>query len=415
MDNIKIRLNDFADIFSGFAFSTKNDMSDYGIPILKIGNIIGNGDISTETDSFYPHPISKKISKYFLKNNDFLVAMTGATIGKIGRIKVKDDSFLVNQRVAIVRAKNNVNSRFLYYFLSQKIFQKYIDNISNGSAQANISAENIGKFLIDNKILKISQNKIASILSAYDDLIEVNNKKIKTLNEMAQEIYKEWFVRFRFPGHEKVEFQNGIPKGWEIVKLEKFGYDIESGNRPKGGIDTTLTNGVPSLGAEHIKTLGFFDYNDIKLISSDFYEQMKKGIGKDKNILLYKDGAYIGKVTIFMDDFPFKDYAVNEHVFLINAKEQAYQFYLYYTLNQTHYFLQMQNLNRNSAQPGLTPADLNILKLMKPEIKIVEKFNNVIHSILKNIFSLSKTNEKLKTQRDLLLPRLMSGKLEVKG
>ena len=75
----------------------------------------------------------------------------------------------------------------------------------------------------------------------------------------------------------------------------------------------------------------------------------------------------------------------------------------------------MQNLNRNSAQPGLTPADLNILKLMKPEIKIIEKFNNVIHSILKNIFSLSKTNEKLKTQRDLLLPRLMSGKLEVKG
>ena len=77
MDNIKIRLNDFADIFSGFAFSTKNDMSDYGIPILKIGNIIGNGDISTETDSFYPHPISKKESKaheniFFMITSPFL-------------------------------------------------------------------------------------------------------------------------------------------------------------------------------------------------------------------------------------------------------------------------------------------------------------------------------------------------------
>lgn len=414
MEIVYKQIKDFGDIVTGKTPSTsdeENFSNDYPfITPSDIGSFFEKYIENTERG------ISKKGSN-ILKNsripeNSICVVCIGSTIGKM--CFTNKDSF-TNQQLNSLIPNKDYNPHYLFYLL--RYFKGFFQLIGagTGSGKGIVNKTTFSKIRIPVFENLEFQNKIASILSAYDDLIEVNNKKIKTLNEMAQEIYKEWFVRFRFPGHEKVEFQNGIPKGWEIVKLEKFGYDIESGNRPKGGIDTTLTNGVPSLGAEHIKTLGFFDYNDIKLISSDFYEQMKKGIGKDKNILLYKDGAYIGKVTIFMDDFPFKDYAVNEHVFLINAKEQAYQFYLYYTLNQTHYFLQMQNLNRNSAQPGLTPADLNILKLMKPEIKIVEKFNNVIHSILKNIFSLSKTNEKLKTQRDLLLPRLMSGKLEVKG
>lgn len=387
MDNIKIRLNDFADIFSGFAFSTKNDMSDYGIPILKIGNIIGNGDISTETDSFYPHPISKKISKYFLKNNDFLVAMTGATIGKIGRIKVKDDSFLVNQRVAIVRAKNNVNSRFLYYFLSQKIFQKYIDNISNGSAQANISAENIGKFLIDNKILKISQNKIASILSAYDDLIEVNNKKIKTLNEMAQEIYKEWFVRFRFPGHEKVEFQNGIPKGWEIVKVKNF-CKVFTG---KKDVNQTIENG---------KYL-FFSCSPEIFKSNDY-------IYDGKAIIIAGNGSYTGRTRFFEGKFD-----LYQRTYAIISDDNLFLEFLYFTF-KNDFEKRFMGGTRGAAIPYIVMKDITEYKFLYND-KIIRDFVSFVIPINKKIQNLIQANENLKTQRDLLLPRLMSGKLEVKG
>ncbi|MDD0848765.1 restriction endonuclease subunit S [Campylobacter sp. 46490-21] len=387
MDNIKIRLNDFADIFSGFAFSTKNDMSDYGIPILKIGNIIGNGDISTETDSFYPHPISKKISKYFLKNNDFLVAMTGATIGKIGRIKVKDDSFLVNQRVAIVRAKNNVNSRFLYYFLSQKIFQKYIDNISNGSAQANISAENIGKFLIDNKILKISQNKIASILSAYDDLIEVNNKKIKTLNEMAQEIYKEWFVRFRFPGHEKAEFQNGIPKGWEIVKVKNF-CKVFTG---KKDVNQTIENG---------KYL-FFSCSPEIFKSNDY-------IYDGKAIIIAGNGSYTGRTRFFEGKFD-----LYQRTYAIISDDNLFLEFLYFTF-KNDFEKRFMGGTRGAAIPYIVMKDITEYKFLYND-KIIRDFVSFVIPINKKIQNLIQANENLKTQRDLLLPRLMSGKLEVKG
>jgi hypothetical protein len=96
-----------------------------------------------------------------------------------------------------------------------------------------------------------------------------------------------------------------------LVKLSQFGYSLESGSRPKGGIDSFLQEGCPSLGAEAIGELGKFDFSTAKLIPEDFYKKMKRGLGKDKDILLYKDGAYIGKVTLFMDDFPYKDYAVN--------------------------------------------------------------------------------------------------------
>ena len=88
-------------------------------------------------------------------------------------------------------------------------------------------------------------------------------------------------------------------ENWKLVKLSQFGYSLESGSRPKGGIDSFLQEGYPSLGAEAIGELGKFDFSTAKLIPEDFYKKMKRGLGKDKDILLYKDGAYIGKVTLF--------------------------------------------------------------------------------------------------------------------
>ena len=108
-----------------------------------------------------------------------------------------------------------------------------------------------------------SQQIIASILSAYDSQIENNQKRIKLLEQMAENLYKEWFVRFRFPGYENAEFEGGLPKGWTLERLEDFGIVLETGSRPKGGIDSSVESGVPSLGAEAINGLAEFDYNNL--------------------------------------------------------------------------------------------------------------------------------------------------------
>lgn len=145
----------------------------------------------------------------------------------------------------------------------------------------------------------------------------------------------------------------------------------------------------------------------------NFTKKMKRGHVCDNDILLYKDGAYIGKVTLFMDEFPFKEYSINEHVFIVRSNNPIYQYYLYFTLKLPQYFTQMQNLNRNAAQPGLTGKDIDLLKLYLPDEVTIAKFNAAVEPMLHRIFILAKSNQNFTKQRDMLLPRLMSGKLEV--
>lgn len=307
------------------------------------------------------------------------------------------DACFPDSVVGFIPHKGKSDLKFVKYLLDE--FKVYMQQISKGTTQDNLSLEKLRRVKF-NVPEYSTQVKIANILSTYDDLIENNNRRIALLEKAAQELYKEWFVRKR-------------NSAWEYIRLSDFGYSLESGSRPKGGIDASLQDGYPSLGAEAIGKLGEFDYSSTKLVPEDFYKKMKRGIGKDKDILLYKDGAYIGKVTLFMDGFPYKDYSINEHVFLMRSNEPLYQHYLYFTLALPQYFTQMQNLNRNAAQPGLTGKDIDTLKLYRPDEDTIRKFNSAIEPMMHNIFSLAKKNQILIKQRDLLLPRLMSSKLEV--
>ena len=395
------------DVISGYAFST-SDWREEGIPVVKIGNISNGEDILCDEQTQYVDEsfLAKLDEKYHISKGDLLISLTGSHINQpnsmVGRTcrSLTDRKYLLNQRAGKVLPFDNTNKNYLYYLLSTKAVKYDIANRAYGGAnQVNVSPKDIKKLKWEFPDLEI-QKKIAGVLSTYDELIENNNQRIAILAQMAENLYKEWFIRRK-------------NENWKLVKLSQFGYSLESGSRPKGGIDSFLQEGYPSLGAEAIGELGKFDFSTAKLIPEDFYKKMKRGLGKDKDILLYKDGAYIGKVTLFMDDFPYKDYAVNEHVFLMRSNNPIYQYYLYFTLALPQYFTQMQNLNRNAAQPGLTGKDIDIIKLYLPDEEIAKKFNTTIEPMLHKIFSLAKQNKNLKKQRDLLLPRLMSGKLEV--
>lgn len=408
-----IFLNNLADIVSGYAIPSK-DMQEEGTPIIKITNIKEDGFLDLDNTAKYSKPISKKLEKYLLRDKDVLVCMTGATIGKIARKQIVNGDFLVNQRVAIIRAKKPKLQDFIYYALSLPSFRKYTEVVGYGAAQPNISSSSIGKYNFLSVSNERVQHRIASILSTYDSLIENNTKRIRLLEKMAENLYKEWFVRFRYPGHENVEMENGLPKGWKVEKLGEWGIQLETGKRPKGGIDGSIKDGCPSLGAECIKELASFDYSSVKMVPKDFYDSLKRGKSSGNDILLYKDGAYIGKVTMFRDSFPYSEYSINEHVFFLSPMNVKYRNYLYFTLHQKEFFALMQNLNRNAAQPGLSRSDVERVKIVVPPSKIVEFFDLQVERMLKVIFSLAKQNSLLARQRDLLLPRLMSGKLEVK-
>lgn len=392
-----------------------SDVGSFSDERISIGHVTVDNYISTE--NMVPNkggviqasslPDAKKVSKY--NPGDILLSNIRPYFKKIW---FADCIGGCSNDVLVFHPNKDIDAKFLYYVLSDNNFFNYATLTSKGTKMPRGTKRAILKYWIPNLSLA-TQQKIASILSAYDSQIENNQKRIKLLEQMAENLYKEWFVRFRFPGYENAEFEGGVPKEWELERLEDFGIVLETGSRPKGGIDSSVETGVPSLGAEAINGLAEFDYNSLKLVPQDYYDKIKRGKSKGNHILVYKDGAYIGKVTIFRNDFPFKEYSINEHVFFLNTKDSDYQNYLYFTLHQKAFFSLMQNLNRNAAQPGLSQQDMNGIKVFKPTKDVVNTFNHYVEPIFNEVFSLAKEIRLLIHQRDLLLPRLMSGKLSI--
>lgn len=371
-----------------------------GDKIINMGELFAYGRIPDVPMELVELSESIKLT-YNVEKDDLLFArrsFVASGAGKCAWVKEISDTTTFESSIIRVRLYKGKAVPLFYYYYFQSSMSP-IKSIVQQCAQSGIRASDLAKLSVIFPPLPI-QHKIADILSAYDDLIENNLARISLLEKMASELYKEWFIR-----RKKTD--------WKTVRLKDFGYVVESGSRPKGGVDKSLKDGIPSLGAESIDSLGQFDYTNVKYVSDEFYSSMRKGHGKNNDILLYKDGAYIGKVTLFRDNFPFKEYAVNEHVFILRCSDSRYQNYLYFTLNLPQYFVLMQNLNRNAAQPGLTQNDLDSIKLTLPDEDTIERFNALISPILTQVFTLAKEIPYLTKQRDLLLPRLMSGKLSV--
>lgn len=380
-----IFLNNLADIVSGYAIPSK-DMQEEGTPIIKITNIKEDGFLDLDNTAKYSKPISKKLEKYLLRDKDVLVCMTGATIGKIARKQIVNGDFLVNQRVAIIRAKKPKLQDFIYYALSLPSFRKYTEVVGYGAAQPNISSSSIGKYNFLSVSNERVQHRIASILSTYDSLIENNTKRIRLLEKMAENIYKEWFVRFRFPGHENVEMENGLPKGWKRGSLSdvcefKRGKNITSSEMQEGNVPVISAGLEPS---------GYHSCSNVRGV----------------NVTMSSSGANAGYIAIHYSDIWAADCSYIEESTTGNI------YYVYELLNNIRTVI--NNFQRGAAQPHVYPKDVNRIKLILPSKELMLIANGRLEIMHKEIYNLQKQNSLLARQRDLLLPRLMSGKLEVK-
>ena len=224
-----VKLGEYIDILSGFAFKSK-DFSDSGIPVIKIKNV-SPPCITLDDLSYVPEDVAFQNLKYILKKGDVLIAMTGShinqiasVVGRVGRVRY-DDVTVLNQRVGKIINKNDKYSNldYIYYFLSQYDVKVELAQKAGGAAnQANISPSDIKNLYFPCPPIEV-QNKIATILSRYDSLIENYQKQIKLLEESAQRLYKEWFVDLRFPGYENTKIVDGVPEGWEKKSIADLG------------------------------------------------------------------------------------------------------------------------------------------------------------------------------------------------
>lgn len=281
------------------------------------------------------------------------------------------------------------------------------------------------------------QKAIARILGTLDDKIELNRKTNETLEAMAKALFKAWFVDFD-PVRAKVEgrptglpaeisdlfpdsFEDselgGIPSGWSIEELGDCSLDIESGRRPKGGIDKNLAFGIPSIGAESIAPIGQFDFSRTKWVDATFAESAVKGWIQNYDVALYKDGGKPGefrpRTALYGDGFPFERAMVNEHVFLLRSTQLG-QPYLYYLFSFDLVLAQIIHKGSSKgAQPGLNQDEVRTSSFVKPVKGLLDIFNRTVEPGIGRQLLLGKECQALSELRDSLLPKLISGEIRI--
>lgn len=411
-----IKLGDISEVFSGFAFKASN-LSSEGIPILKIANIQDKKVIRNCPTNWPENNLNGRLSRYILKKEDFLVAMTGAgSVGKVGKMRNIDRNYLVNQRVGVVRVnKDEADPDFIFYLMSQNKFESYMYGLGLGAGQPNISPTNIGNIEISVPSLG-EQHKIASILSAYDDLIENNTRRIKILEEMAQAIYREWFVNFKFPGHEKVKFvdlpagQAGselgkIPEGWEVVRLKDI-YKTSSGGTPSRKKSHYYENGIYNwIKTRELKDNFIFETEE--KITKEALENSSAKLFPEGTVLIALYGATIGKLGILT-----KESTTNQACCAVIPCYDGFTYaYIYSHLYQKRN--DIFELRAGAAQQNISQEIVKNLQILKPNLKLIESYNNNVLPLFDGIRNLLIKNSNLRKTRDLLLPKLMSGEIDV--
>ena len=305
--------------------------------------------------------------------------------------------------VLCIRANEKADCKYLYYLLSQQKFFDYVMSGAKGCKMPRGDKSQIMQWQISLPPLA-EQKRIADILSAIDDKIELNRRINANLEQQAQALYKSWFVDFE-------PFGGKMPEDWRVGTLGDIIETIESGSRPKGGSETS---GVPSIGAEKIERFGHYEYSGEKFINRDYFHKMKRGHVKNGDVLLYKDGAYTGKTSMVLDGFPYRECAVNEHVFILRTVASKYQFFLYCLMSYPDIRKMVYTLaSAKAAQPGLNQTELLGVNIVVPSYNMIKKFNHFITPHMHQIAINALESSRLAQLRDTLLPKLMSGDITV--
>ena len=373
---------------------------DEGIPFYRQKEIIEKGlHQSIEEPIFISVDTYNEIKKKFgaPKKDDVLITAVGVTLGIPYVVDDEVFYFKDGNLIWLSNFDDSVNSKYVYYWISTKFGHDALYMRAIGSAQPAITIDIVKKYklFVPDRII---QDKIVDIMSAYDQAIENNNNHINMLENIAENMYKEWFVRFRFPGHEDVEFDYQNPSGWI------FG-DKEQTRKPKNWHFRELRELGEFIRGKNI-TADKMVEGDIPVISAGL---SPSGMHNEANVFgksltISASGANAGYLMCHLDSIWAADCSYYQ--------DEKNLWFVYNSLK----FLQpvISNMQAGAAQPHVYPKHVNRINIMIPDNKTIDNYCDMVNPIYEQLRVLKTKNENLIKQRDLLLPRLMSGKLEVK-
>ena len=382
MELLKYDLDDLAEDFFYGSMPKEEDFCDEGYPVFSGYRIVGYS------------------SKFNIKERTLVVVARG--VGGTGDVAIAGEkTFLTNLAIAIPIKNNLANIDYLKYYLNIQGL-RYLDS---GAAQSQITINNLRHHKVFIPDIHV-QNRIANVLATYDNLIEVNNKRIKVLEQMAENLYKEWFVRFRFPGHESAPFENGLPKGWKIKRVDAIG-EVIGGGTPSTNVDSFWNGTIPWLTpADLSNTNRILIRRGSTNISSEGLKRSGATMMPPDTVLV-SSRAPVGYLAIAAN--PICTNQGFKSIVCFEGKTSPY--YLFFFLRSNREML--QNYATGATFPELSGNRMKKIKILVPDYQIQHRFETIAKGIICEMDKLEEANDLLKHQRDLLLPRLMSGKLEV--
>lgn len=346
--------------------------------------VIGGNGLRGYTDTF---------------NFDGECAVIGRQGAYCGNVKFFSGKGYMTEHAVVTEPTDEHNAKYMTY----KLGGLQLGRFSGQAAQPGLSVTKLARLRIEMPP-KWYQDKVAFILSSYDNLIEVNNQRIKVLEQMTENLYKEWFVRFRFPGYETAEFENGLPKGWLRKRADEvisFNPTLPIGNQSSFTI-------IPM---EALSTTSMV-LDSKSFIIQDFISGRRSQNG-DTLFAKITPCLENGK-TGFVMGLPDREVVGGSTEFIVLRSKALTPHYVY-CLARSYYFRQTAILSMNGAD-GRQRVDedkLKATKVVQPAKKVLEQFEKIVSPIFEQVHCLTAENDNLIKQRDLLLPRLMSGKLEV--
>jgi type I restriction enzyme, S subunit len=411
-----IRLGDVAKVISGYAFSSA-DFQKFGVPVVKIANVrLGYVDLS-ETQ-FVDPSFLRLDTKYHVKRGDILISLTGShltqpnsVVGRVALFRPSVDNCLLNQRVGkiIIRQPQRCHARFLFYALSAPEKLRTIATMAQGAAsQANVSPTQVESIGLSLPCIQ-KQRQIASILSAYDDLIENNARRIKILEDMAQMLYREWFVNFRFPGHENVRMVESelgpIPEGWSA----------------KCVTDAVFVNPATTVRKEGVKTfLPMGSLSQSSMLINDFEEREGNSGAKFKNgdtLFARITPCLENGKTGFVQFLPSDDaVAFGSTEFIVLRSKTVCPEYVYLMARSSEFRDNaIKSMSGATGRQRVQEACFNRFFIAQPDSDTLVRFTGLVGPIFRLIQSLSSRNLNLRTTRGFLLPKLISGEVPVEA
>lgn len=405
----KIPIASVAKVISGYAFKS-SEFGDQGIPVIKIKNI-QTGNIDFSDTEYVSEQYLSLDSKYHVRSEDILVSLTGShvnqpnsVVGRVARYPRGLGTALLNQRAGkvIIKEPDRFDKSFLYYHLFDEQTRREIAALAHGAAnQANVSPSQIESIKI-NLPSHANQKKIGVVLSAYDDLIENNIRRIKILEEMAQTLYREWFVKFHFPGHQKVKMVDSplgkIPEGWEVSSLGSLCTLIKEPYREE------LHASFPLIDLARIpqKTLLASEVGSPKELSTS------RIIFSPDDVLFGAIRPYLHKVVLAPTNG-----VTNVSVFVLRSREETLKPFLAILLSMEDTVRWADQYSTGTKMPVIKWDVFQKMKVLIPKKEVIRGFYDVIWPMMQLVKNTSVRNSNLRQTRDLLLPKLISVELGV--